>query len=189
VVRYALARGCVLVAASGNTGSELRYFPAALPGVIAVGAVGAEGRPAPFSTRGDHVCVCAPGEGIRLAGLAGYTESDGTSFAAPFVTGACALMIARGLRRSTPLSPSTVQSLLAASARPFARGVDGRGSGAGVLDVPAALRAVDEACRLGPDSGGAWAEMNLELRGGGGARAQTNKDEKLGGQHHGQRHP
>ena len=148
IVEYALARGCVLVAASGNTGDETRYFPAALPGVIAVGAVDAEGRPARFSTRGDHVCVCAPGEEIPMASLDGYTRGDGTSFAAPFVAGACALMIARGLRQSTPLSAETVRGLLASSARPFGAGDARRGHGAGILDMPAALRAVDEACRL-----------------------------------------
>src|SRR4029079_18868057 len=35
VVRYALARNCVLVAASGNSGDRSAYFPAALPGVLA----------------------------------------------------------------------------------------------------------------------------------------------------------
>jgi subtilisin family serine protease len=152
VVRYALERDCVLVAASGNSGDETRYFPAALPGVIAVGAVDEQRRPAPFSTMGPHVCLCAPGEGIPLAGLdGGYSEGSGTSFAAPFVTGACALMIARALRRSTPLGWATLRNLLASSASPFATGANRRGSGAGILDLRAALHAVDEACRLPPD--------------------------------------
>lgn len=143
VVRYALARGCVLVAASGNSGDERKYFPAALPGVLAVGAVGPTGAPARFSTRGEHVALCAPGEAIVSAGLEGYVSQNGTSFAAPFVAGACALLVARGLRGSTVLGAPTLRELLTATARPFPTG-DARGCGAGILDLPAALRAVDQ---------------------------------------------
>src|SRR4029077_12596426 len=60
VIQYGLARGCVFVAASGNTGETLKFYPAALPGVIAVGSVGASGEPSAFSTRGDHVALSAP---------------------------------------------------------------------------------------------------------------------------------
>jgi len=62
VVEYALRHNCILVAASGNSGSEERYTPAALDGVIAVGSVDSEGRPSHFSTHGPHVDLCAPGE-------------------------------------------------------------------------------------------------------------------------------
>ncbi len=143
IIRYALTRGCVLVAAAGNTGDSTRYFPAALPGVIAVGAVGASGRPSPFSSRGLHVALCAPGEDIPTAGLRGYQLSTGTSFAAPFVTAACALLLAHAARRSEPVSPAQVRALLVQSAAPFRGGAAGFGSG--ILDVPAALRALEAA--------------------------------------------
>ena len=144
VVQYALRRGCVLVSASGNSGDETRYFPACLPGVIAVGAVDATGRPSHFSTRGDHVALCAPGEHVRTAALTGTTSVSGTSFAAPFVAGAAALVLAAAWRRGVPLSPFTVRDLLMRSARPFSAGVPGAGCGRGVLDVAAALAAVDQ---------------------------------------------
>jgi subtilisin family serine protease len=170
VVRYALGRDCVLCAASGNSGGEAVFFPAALPGVIAVGSVDEERRPSRFSSRGDHVSLCAPGEAIPLAGLDGYTEGYGTSFAAPFVAAACTLMVARGLRHGVPLAASTVRNLLAASVGPFAAGADRRGCGAGILDVPAALRAVDQACLQPPDELGdpeVSSESNAAYRGGG----------------------
>jgi len=67
---------------------------------------------------------------------------SGTSFAAPFVAGAAALVIAAATRRLVPLSPFAVRDLLVRTARPYAAGVDSRGCGAGTLDVAAAVAAV-----------------------------------------------
>jgi subtilisin family serine protease len=146
VVRYALARGIVLVAASGNSGIEESYYPAASDGVIAVGSVDARNAPSRFSTLGAHVALCAPGENIWTCGMehdgSAYQCASGTSFAAPFVTAACALLIARAERRAWPLPPARVRELLIESARPFARaGV--AGCGRGVLDVYGALQRLD----------------------------------------------
>ncbi|HET7500202.1 MAG TPA: S8 family serine peptidase, partial [Kofleriaceae bacterium] len=146
-VRYATARDCILIAAAGNTGKPGRYYPAALPGVIAVAAVDDDRRPAPFTTRGDHVALAAPGVRITSAGIDGYAAQSGTSFAAPLVTGACALMVARAARWSRPLGPEAARRILVASASRFAANVDASGCGAGILDVPAALAAVDALCR------------------------------------------
>ena len=142
VVRYALDRGCVLVAASGNNGSETRYWPAAHEGVIAVGAVGADGLPTTFSTTGEHVALCAPGERVLSTGLEGYQLVTGTSFASPFVAAAAALLVSRARRRAVPIDGDVVRGLLINSAQPFpARGP--KGCGAGVLDAAAALVALD----------------------------------------------
>lgn len=142
VVRYALARGVLLVAASGNSGLLEAYYPAALDGVIAVGAVDAAGVPASFSTRGGHVAVCAPGRDIWTCGLQGYQRASGTSFAAPFVSAVCGLLAARAERRAWPLSPELARDVLATSARPFAHPTQGCGSG--VVDALAALQLLDE---------------------------------------------
>ncbi len=97
-VRYALSKGVVLVASSGNDGEGANRptFPAAYPGVIAVGAVDERLGPAPFSNRQDYVSVTAPGTGIVSAdGHASYVVGDGTSSAAAFVAGIAALIKAR----------------------------------------------------------------------------------------------
>lgn len=143
IVEYARRRGCILVAASGNDGTDTKYFPAAHEGVIAVGAVGAEGLPAAFSSRGPHVALSAPGEHVFTATVGGYATNTGTSFAAPFVAGACALLFARAARYGVPLSAADARRILTTSARPFARGQSFSGSGTGVLDVPAALRQLE----------------------------------------------
>ncbi len=148
VVAYALQRGVVLVAASGNDGSVAAYYPAALEGVIAVGSVGESGMPSAFSTRGDHVALSAPGESIRVPTVHGrYAESSGTSFAAPFVSGTCALLAARSARYGTPLTPRMARSALVASARPFASGAESAGCGAGILDARAALDSLERSLR------------------------------------------
>ncbi len=150
VVRYALARECVLVSAAGNSGEDELFFPAALPGVIAVGSVGHERRRSGFSTGGPHVALCAPGERVRVLSLAGYSRMSGTSFSSPLVAAAAALMLAHAARLSAPLTAFAVRDLLQKSASPFAPG-DARTSksscGAGILDVPAALAAVEEECQ------------------------------------------
>ncbi len=156
VVRYALARGVILVAASGNSGLTERYFPAAHEGVIAVGAVNGRGEPSRFSTRGDHVALCAPGEGIWTCGLdgagAGLQRANGTSFAAPFVSAACALLAARANDRAWPLNSQDARAILTASCQPHRR-ADTTGCGAGVLDVWGALRALEASIDDEEDAG------------------------------------
>ncbi|WP_194745183.1 S8 family peptidase [Thermaurantiacus tibetensis] len=151
-VAYAAARDVVMVAASGNNGREALFWPAAFPEVIAVGACDADGRPAPFSTRGSHVALAAPGVAIRTAALDGYQRATGTSFAAPFVAATAALMLAHAARRAAPLAPSQVRALLMAASRPFA--APAPGMGAGILDALSALEAVEAAVDPdGPDDG------------------------------------
>jgi subtilisin family serine protease len=143
VVRYGLARGCVMVAASGNSGRAEAYSPAVLDGVIAVGSVDADGRPSSFTTSGDHVAVCAPGERIVSAGLeGGYQVASGTSFAAPFVAATAALLVSRAQRRAYPLEAKAVRRIICDSAKPW-NGRQPQGFGTGVLDSYSALKRLD----------------------------------------------
>ena len=141
IVTYATARGCVLVAASGNNGRETTYWPAAFPDVIAVGATGEARVPAGFSTRGAHVALCAPGQKVLTATVNGYQLASGTSFAAPFVTAAAGLLVSRSYRRARPIDAAMVRRLLVETAQPFAGTF--AGCGAGILDAAAALAALD----------------------------------------------
>jgi subtilisin family serine protease len=110
--------------------------------VIAVGAVGADGLPTAFSTTGEHVALCAPGERVLTTGLEGYQLVTGTSFASPFVAAAAALLVARASRRAVPVDSGAVRSLLMNSAQPFSAR-RAKGCGAGILDAAAALVALD----------------------------------------------
>jgi subtilisin family serine protease len=142
VIRYAASLGCTLVAASGNNGKEERFWPAAFEEVIAVGSVDAVGQPSHFTTSGEHVALCAPGERVATCALDdGYQLATGTSFAAPFVSAAAALLQSRAGRRSFVLDGAAVKEILISSATPWTR--NSRGYGAGVLNVYQALQALD----------------------------------------------
>ena len=127
------AGGMVLVAAAGNGGPQAApVFPAAHPGVIAVTAVDARGRPYRQAQRGDHLDLAAPGVGLMLAtSISGARERSGTSFAVPFVSAALALLLAQ----EPGLSGEALRARLSGLVRDAgAEGVDPV-YGLGVLEV------------------------------------------------------
>lgn len=94
VCANAVSSGVVLVGAAGNQGDSSPAFPAALPDVIAVSGVDTLEYLADFSNYGSHIDVCAPAVNLysSLAGEHDWGTWSGTSFGAPLVTGACALV-------------------------------------------------------------------------------------------------
>ena len=121
--QLAVERGITVVAAAGNEGNNSWGYlttPADAPGVIAVGAVDLEGVLAGFSSHGPTADgrikpdVVAPGEGVVTVEARGvdYLRLSGTSFAAPLVSGVCAL-----LRQAQPAwGPGRLQEALRQSA-------------------------------------------------------------------------
>jgi serine protease len=122
-VNQAFAKGSLLVAAAGNDGLGTISFPAALPNVMAVGAVDGRKQLAPYSNFGPQLSVVAPGgdldrdddfdgfpDGILQQTLDPITARDskryddfgyffvvGTSEATPHVSALAALLIRQGI--------------------------------------------------------------------------------------------
>jgi subtilisin family serine protease len=122
-VNYALSKGCLVLAAAGNEGSDAAdFFPASIPGVIAVGATDHLDAQADFSNHGSTVAVAAPGgdssdagdpnrasenilslraagtdlygDGLNVVGT-NYYRARGTSMACPHAAGVTALILSR----------------------------------------------------------------------------------------------
>jgi subtilisin family serine protease len=172
-VEYAVKHGVLVVAAVGNGDKsphapwEYANYPAALPHVIGVSAIARDGSVPDFSNR-DRVFndIAAPGEDIfstlpraltqdRVGCvLQGYSEcgptefrrGEGTSFAAPQVTAAAAIL----LGERPQMRPDQITAVLERSAADsnFARGCRrctvGRDefTGWGVLDITAAVNSL-----------------------------------------------
>lgn len=108
VIRVARRQGVLLVAAAGNDSTSQVILPCRYDGVICVGAYGPDGARTFFSNYGPSVDVLAPGWNIlstyplgllplHFTDQVGYEAKDGTSMAAPFVSGMLARMLAFGI--------------------------------------------------------------------------------------------
>jgi len=160
-INFANSRGVIVVVAAGNSNDDAsNYRPASCQGVITVGAVGPDGKRAPYSNYGSRIDVMAPGGDLNQriifngqpypGGVLSTLKDDstgswmykfyqGTSMAAPHVAGVVALMKA--------LNPSITYSealqRLKNSATPLSptqcNRPTGSDCGAGLIDAAKAL--------------------------------------------------
>jgi serine protease len=168
-IRFAYRRDSLIVAAAGNGFGRRVAYPARADQVIAVGATTRSGCRSDYSNGGPDLDLVAPGggvdaeprttqeldvcdpssatdwifqetfrgRGVQRFGLPrGY---EGTSMAAPHVSGIAALVIATGKLGQAP-GPQALQNHIQATARDLGRpGFDGR-YGHGLVNAAAALR-------------------------------------------------
>ncbi len=114
-LKFATRRRVICVAAAGNDGKEEIVYPAALSSVMGVASTANNDTLSAFSNYGeDLVWVAAPGEGIVTTYPFGtFGAGWGTSFSAPFVSGAATLL----LNVSMSFSESSAERSLAHALR------------------------------------------------------------------------
>jgi len=113
IIKYALSKNVTIVAASGNDGTSEKYYPGALPGVIAVGAVDAGGEVTSFTSYGANITVVAPGVNVYSSYSQNkYAFASGTSQASPFVAGSIGLMKSYALEQGRELKNDDILYIL-----------------------------------------------------------------------------
>jgi len=158
-VSFALAHNVVLVAPAGDNGAGTNSvnYPAAYPGVIAVGATARDGQLALFTSTRSYVALTAPGAGDTpdvpvpggtvtdpAAGIAvadpdgGYEALASTDMSSALTAGVAALIRSRYPRLTVA---EVTQALRRGATAPPGGGPAAPGSGHGELNAAAALSA------------------------------------------------
>ncbi len=148
---HAHNRGVTLIAAAGNDGGSVIY-PAAYPEVIAVGAVDLNFERTAYSNYGPEIDLVAPGgdassnNGLIVSTTGRYNAAlrreihtyqgaQGTSMAAPHVSGVAALLVSQGIN-----NPNLIKDILINTSTPAYGNNFSNQYGWGLLNAAAALR-------------------------------------------------
>lgn len=166
VFQNAVNHGVLLVAATGNGGRSEAAYPASSKFVLGVGALGSTKNggllvPARIwdqkgyyyvpwtSNYGKGLDVLAPGvrvpSSLPTAAGANYAWGNGTSIAAPYVSGVCAILLeADKTRRSnTRMYVEKVYKVIRESAQPLL-GITAFFQGSGIVNIPRALQIIKD---------------------------------------------
>jgi subtilisin family serine protease len=133
-IQYAVSKGIILVASAGNNGKNVTVYPAGYEAVIGVASTSDSDVRSKFSNFGGAVALAAPGEAV-ISTFPGnrYAMGWGTSFSAPMVSGAAALL----LQLDRKLTPATALGALSNAVT-----IKSPGMGAGRLDLVQACIAI-----------------------------------------------
>jgi subtilisin family serine protease len=142
--------GALVVAGAGNEGTSAPFYPAVLPEVLSVSAVGPDRELASYSSFGNTIDIAAPGGDFADGedqddpsfgvlsliwefnpGKPGYAFADGTSMATPHVAGVAALLLAQ----NPGLSVTQLRSRLTGFAVDAGSGGRDDRYGAGILNA------------------------------------------------------
>lgn len=142
-IEYAAAHDVVVVASAANERTAqpaVTVYPAALPSVLAVGAIDVHGNLASFSQTAPYLAMVAPGVEVVSIGPGGpgHWQGSGTSYATAFVSGVAALV--RAYRPG--LSAAQVLHRLQATADHPAAALPDPGAGWGVVNPLSAVATV-----------------------------------------------
>lgn len=182
-VRLCRDNNVLLVAAAGNNGCDCLHVPAALPSVLAVGAMDAQGKPLDFSNWGEAYQtqgILAPGEDILGAKPGGGTRLlSGTSCATPIVSGVAAVLLSLQRDQGETPDPHKIRQILLQSALPCDLDLpeDSRRCLAGKLNIPGAITLLKGEKMAEEFSSVAGSEVTAAACGCGGGLAATPQEQ------------
>jgi serine protease len=162
-VKYARGKGVVVVAAAGNDGRGRVGYPAAYPGVLAVGATQFDETTTFYSNWGHALDIAAPGGNTRVdqngdgkpdgvlqhtivpgdTSRTDYLWFMGTSMASPHAAGVAALVLGAGVRKADAVEEILLDTARKPKVKTKDRNASGRIDdhyGAGIIDAEAALK-------------------------------------------------
>lgn len=133
-LKSATDQGMILVAAVGNQPTGKAMYPAAWPGILAVGATDAGGAPSDYSNYGAFVDLSAPASARFPVGHKGPPGAyAGTSIASAYTSG----VLAQYLEAHPEVSAQDALLRLLESLSPYQSPAGAGRNGAGVLDAEA----------------------------------------------------
>jgi cyanobactin maturation PatA/PatG family protease len=148
VVRQCVARGVLIVAASGNDSCGRPQIPGSMPGVLSVGAMGRTGDAicAVWRDRYRRRAILAPGDEILGASPGGrITTASGSSFSTAIVSGVAAVLLSIQVKAGQSLNADVVRRAILQSAWDDSLCDQNAGRRtAGELNIKAALERVTE---------------------------------------------
>jgi subtilisin family serine protease len=135
---YAAQKGAITVAAAGNSGTTVPFYPAADANALSVAATTTADRAYTWSNYGAWVDVAAPGCNVAPALNGGYVNFCGTSSATPIVAGLAAL----ALSADPSATPAEILEAIERAAAPLPNFVQ-----FGRVDAPHALAVLSARAR------------------------------------------
>ncbi len=161
VIRYAYSQNVVLVASSGNNGSNQPHYPSGYSEVISVGNSTEQDFVAGSSNWGSTLDLVAPGSSVLSTALnSGYSNYSGTSASAPFVSAAACLVLSK-----QNFSNEEIKQILKSTSDDIGEAGWDLRSGAGRLNLFKALSITAPAIIkfYGPTQDFATSETNLKI--------------------------
>lgn len=125
-----------VVCAMGNYGEKYSCFPADYPETIGVTSYKKGREISNFSSRSDDADFALPGEDILTTNLNNqYSIVNGTSFAAPFLSGLIAIILSESKKNNKQLTIQNIKELLIQSCKDYGPTGKDKYFGHGIIDV------------------------------------------------------
>jgi subtilisin family serine protease len=125
-----------IICAMGNSGYKYSCFPAEYFETIGVTSYKKDRNISNFSSRSNNADFAFPGENILTTSLDNkYSIVNGTSFAAPFLTGVIAIMISEYKKQNKPYTIQEIKNILIKSSKDYGPSGKDKYYGYGIIDV------------------------------------------------------